>query len=68
MDRTDETKTGTGARAPSAPEALYALGIIGAWVWFWRAAEGFGEHAWAIVQGVFWPAYLVYEALQALRG
>lgn len=53
---------------PSPPEAMYGLGVIGAWVWFWQAADGFWEHAWAVVQGVFWPAYVVYEAFSRLRG
>lgn len=56
-------RCGTGT-----PEAIYGLGTLGAWVWFWRAAEGFLEHVWAIVQGVFWPAYMVYDVFVALRG
>ena len=32
------------------------------------AAGGFWEHVYAVFQGLFWPAYLVYEAFQALRG
>jgi hypothetical protein len=55
-----------GARgAPPGP--IYALGVLGAWVWFWQQADGFWWHVWAVVQGLFWPAYVVYESLQALR-
>ena len=46
--------------------AIYGLGIFGAWVYFWRAADGFWEYAYAIFQGLFWPAYMVYEAFRAL--
>lgn len=46
--------------------ALYGLGIFGAWVWFWQQADGFWEYAWAIIQGLFWPAFMVYEAFAAL--
>lgn len=46
--------------------AIYALGIFGAWVYFWQAADGFGERAYAIFQGLFWPAYMVYDAFAAL--
>lgn len=48
--------------------ALYGLGVLGAWVYFWRLAEGFWEHAYAVFQGVFWPAYMVYDAFGALAG
>lgn len=58
--------TGRNRVAPGG-EALYGLGIFGAWVYFWQAADGFWEHAYAVFQGVFWPAYLVYEAFQALH-
>ena len=46
--------------------AIYGLGIFGAWVYYWQQADGFWEYAYAIFQGLFWPAYLVYEALAAL--
>ena len=48
--------------------ALYALGIFGALVYFWQQAEGFWEHAYAIFQGLFWPAYMVFEGFSALGG
>jgi hypothetical protein len=47
--------------------AIYGLGILGAWVYFWQQADGVLEHLFALVQGVFWPAYLVYQAFTALR-
>jgi hypothetical protein len=46
--------------------AIYGLGMFGAWAWFWQQADGFWEYALAILQGVFWPAFMVYEAFQAL--
>ena len=48
--------------------AIYGLGIFGAWVYFWQAAAGFWEHAYAVFQGLFWPAYMVYDAFAALHG
>jgi hypothetical protein len=56
----------TGAAAGGG--ALYGLGIFGAWVWFWQQADGFWMHVWAIVQGIFWPAFMVYDAFSALAG
>lgn len=46
--------------------ALYALGIFGAWVWFWQQADGFWEHALAVLEGLVWPALMVYELFAAL--
>jgi hypothetical protein len=54
------------AGAAAGGGALYGLGIFGAWVYFWQQAGGFWEHAYAIFQGVFWPAYMVYDAFSAL--
>jgi hypothetical protein len=48
--------------------AIYGLGVIGAWVYFWQQANGFWEFVWAVVQGLFWPAFMVYEAFAALGG
>lgn len=48
--------------------AIYALGIFGAWVYFWRLADGFWEYVYAVFQGIVWPAYMVYESFGALAG
>jgi hypothetical protein len=49
--------------------ALYGLGIFGAWFYFWQAAgPGFWLHLYAIFQGIFWPAYMVFDAFSALTG
>ena len=40
--------------------------MFGAWAWFWQQADGFWEYLLAILQGIFWPAFMVYEAFQAL--
>jgi hypothetical protein len=47
--------------------AIYALGILGAWVYFWQQADGFWEHALAVLEGIMWPALMVYDAFSALR-
>lgn len=68
MQSSESTPKTNTVRSPSPPEALYGLGVLGGWVWFWKAADGVGEHLWAIVQGILWPAYLVYDALRLLHG
>jgi hypothetical protein len=47
--------------------AIYGLGIFGALVYFWQQADGFWEHLLSVVQGLFWPAFMVYEVFKALR-
>ena len=47
--------------------AIYALGIFGAWVYFWIQANTFWEHLLAIFQGLFWPAYMVYDIFKAIH-
>jgi hypothetical protein len=46
--------------------AIYALGIFGALVYFWQQADSFLEYLLAIFQGLFWPAFMVYEIFEAL--
>ena len=60
---TDRT---AAAGSGQAGNAIYGLGIFGAWVYFWQQAEGFWEHVYAVFQGIFWPAYMVFEAFAAL--
>jgi len=46
--------------------AIYALGIFGAWVYFWQQADAFWEFVLVLFQGLFWPAFMVYEVFKAL--
>lgn len=46
--------------------ALYGLGIFGAFVYYWQQADGFWEYVLSFIQGLFWPAWMVYEVFQAL--
>jgi hypothetical protein len=48
--------------------AIYGLGIFGAWVWFFQQADSFLGYLLAIVQGLFWPAWMVYEVFRSLAG
>ena len=56
----------SNAGASASGGALYGLGIFGAWVYFFQQADGFWEYALALVQGIFWPAWMVYQAFSAL--
>ncbi len=46
--------------------AVYGLGMIGAWVYFISHATTFWMGVLGIFKGIFWPAMLVYEALNTL--
>jgi hypothetical protein len=48
--------------------AIYGLGILGGLVYYWQQADAFWEYVWAVFQGIFWPAYMVYYAFSALAG
>lgn len=49
-------------------DAVYALGLIGAAVYFWQQADTFLEHIVGVLKALVWPAFLVYEAFQSLLG
>ena len=42
-------------------DSVYGIGIIGAWVYFFKHAETTEERIKAFFKGFFWPAFLVYE-------
>lgn len=56
------------AGAAAGGGAIYGLGILGALVYFWQQADAFWEYGLAILQGIFWPAFMVYEVFAALSG
>jgi len=58
---------GNNSGAAAGSGAVYGFGVLGAWVWFWQQADGAGEHLLAILQGLFWPAYMVFRAFEALH-
>ena len=58
--------TDRGRRAGTAGSPLYGLGVLGAWVWFWQQADGFWWHVLAVLEGIIWPAFVVYRGLVLL--
>jgi len=48
-------------------EAVYGLGLIGAWVYYIGRAATFRQGVIGYFKGLFWPAFLVYELLQFLH-
>jgi hypothetical protein len=50
-----------------ASEAVYGLGLIGAWIYFIGQATTFWMGVLGILKGIVWPAMLVFEALKYLH-
>jgi len=69
----ESTSTGQEYRKPKVvyrgggSDAVYGLGLIGAWVYYLTHAATFWMGALGILKGIFWPALLVYELLKYLN-
>jgi hypothetical protein len=46
---------------------VYALGLLGAIVWFWQQAVGFRGHVVGVLKALVWPAFLVYGVFKRLN-
>lgn len=46
--------------------AVYGLGLVGALVFYIKAAGSFGAGVVGVLKAIVWPAILVYKALAAL--
>jgi hypothetical protein len=50
-----------------ASEAVYGLGLIGAWIFYIGHATTFWLGVLGFLKGIVWPAMLVYEALKYMH-
>lgn len=48
-------------------DAVYALGLIGALVYYIQAADGFWMVLLAIFKALVWPAFVTYDLLRFLH-
>ena len=58
----DEKKIEAKSQGGSS-DAVYGLGVIGAWVYYIGRANTFQEGLKGFFKGIVWPATLVYELL-----
>ncbi len=63
----NETQKTRVIRTSGASEAVYGLGMIGAWVYYIGHAATFWMGVLGFLKGIVWPALLVYEALKFLK-
>ena len=50
-----------------ASEAVYGLGLLGAWFYYLSTATTLWMGVLGVFKGIFWPAFLVYEVLKNLN-
>jgi len=62
----ERTKTKT-IHHRSTSEAVYGLGLIGAWIYYFTHAATIWIGLLGLFKGIVWPAILVYEALKFLN-
>jgi hypothetical protein len=48
-------------------DAVYGIGVIGAWVYYLKRATTNQERALGLAKGLVWPAFLVYALLVFLE-
>ncbi|HEY4692225.1 MAG TPA: hypothetical protein VIH16_02230 [Bellilinea sp.] len=54
-------------RRTTASDAVYGLGLIGAWIYFISTATTFWMGVLGFLKGIVWPAFLVFELLKYLN-
>jgi hypothetical protein len=63
IDRKDRRRAGR-----SGGDVVYALGLIGALIFYIQQADGFWQGVLGILKALVWPAFLVYELLKFTTG
>ena len=61
-DQKKEVKIQSGSS-----DAVYGLGLIGAWIYYIGRATTNQERIQGFFKGLVWPAFLVYELLEFLN-
>jgi hypothetical protein len=51
-----------------SPDAVYGIGMVGAWVYYISRASNFREGVIGFFKGLVWPAFVVYDLLRFLNG
>lgn len=64
---TEEQKKSVVIRSGGGVDAVYGIGMIGAWVYYLKRATTNQERALAVLKGFVWPAFLVHALLVFLE-
>jgi hypothetical protein len=47
--------------------SIYGMAFIGSVIYFLQHATSFWNGVWGIIKAIFWPAVLLYKALELLK-
>ena len=69
----DTTRTEKEPQAPKmihqggGSDTVYGIGLIGAWIYYFKRATTPQEKAMAFLKGLVWPAFLVHDLFVFLK-
>ena len=64
---TQEPQKTTMSRPGGGADAVYGIGMIGAWVYYFKRATTTQMRVQAFFKGLVWPAFLVHDLLAFLE-
>jgi hypothetical protein len=64
---TQEEQKPAVIRAGGGADAVYGIGMIGAWVYYFKRADTAQERVQAFFKGLVWPAFLVHDLFTFLE-
>jgi hypothetical protein len=56
-----EQQKPTVIRSGGGGDAVYGIGMIGAWVYYFKRATTTQQRVQAFFKGLVWPAFMVYD-------
>ncbi len=60
---TEEPQKTIVTRPSGGVDAVYGIGVIGAWVYYLKRATTNQQRVQGLLKGLVWPAFLVYALL-----
>jgi len=64
---TQEQQKPAVIRSGGGTDAVYGIGMFGAWIYYFQRATTTEERVQAFFKGLVWPAFLVYDLLTFLE-
>ena len=67
MTTTNQEDGKVNVKVQSASDAVYGLGMIGAWIFYIGRARTPKDKVVGFLKGIVWPVFFVYEVLKLLH-
>ena len=67
MTTTNQEDGKVNVKVQSGSDAVYGLGMIGAWIFYIGRAKTPKDKVVGFLKGIVWPVFLVYEGLKLLQ-